>query len=128
VNVEARQSALRDLSILSFLPADVRELVEGSFEEVSFPFGSSIVREGEPADALFILVNGRARVIKRGDGGEEVPLGVLRPGDSFGEMGLLDHATRTATVRATSEVEALRLQRAVFDALLEERPELRHYL
>ncbi len=128
MNEEARQAVLRELPILSFLPPDVRELVEGSFEEVSFPFGSSIVREGEPADALFVLVNGRARVLKRGDGGEEVPLGVLRPGDSFGEMGLLNHAVRTTTVRANSEVEALRLQRSVFDSLLEERPELRHYL
>jgi ATP-binding cassette subfamily B protein len=76
------------------------------------------VRESDEADALYILTSGRARVIKRGDHGEEVPLGSLAAGDFFGELALLENSPRTATVRASSAVEVLRLNRAVFEGLV----------
>jgi len=118
---------LHNLPALALLPPKSRKLVVDSFVPAAFPFGSVIVREGDPADALFVLASGRARVIKQGDRSEEIPLNVLRPGDTFGEIGLLEHATRTATVRASGEVEVFRLDRSVFDALVENYPEIREY-
>ena len=111
---------LDNLPILRLLPGDARALVVGSFEPVSFSFGDTIVREGEVADAFYVLASGRARIVKNADTGEEIPMSSLRAGDSFGEMGLLDHSTRTATVRAgaTSEVIVAALDRAAFDHLL----------
>src|SRR5205823_13629205 len=91
---------------------------------VSFPFGEVIVREGEPADAFYLLVSGTARVVKRGESGDEVALNVLHGGDSFGEMALLTDTTRVASVRASGQVEALRLDRAVFSALTRSHPEV----
>jgi len=118
---------LDDLPILQFLPEKVRTLVVDSFVPGSFTFGQTIVREGEPADAFYVLVSGQARVVKQGDNGEDISLNVLRTGDSFGEMGLLEEASRNATVRATSEVSVLKLDRAVFQALIHTEPEIRHY-
>ena len=122
---------LADLPILRYLPDGVRDRVIESFEPVSFTFGMPIVREGEPADALYLLVSGRARVVKNaardGTTNGELSLGVLKAGDTFGEIGLLEQTTRTLTVRASGDVEALRLDREVFDVLLRERPELRQY-
>jgi HlyB family type I secretion system ABC transporter len=114
-------------SFLGFLSPEVRATVADRFVRVTHPFGSVIVREGDPADAFYVLVSGRARVVKRADTGEEIPLNSLRPGDSFGEMALLDHTTRMATVRASSDVEALRLDRAEFERLLATTPELKTY-
>jgi CRP-like cAMP-binding protein len=125
--VETSRSALHDLPILQFLPADVRELVVASFVPASFGFGSVIVRAGADADALYVLVAGRARVLREGENGEEISLNVLKPGDSFGEMALLEGARRTATVRASSDVEVRRLDRSVFAALIQRHPELRTY-
>src|SRR5258708_7271125 len=119
---------LHDLPLLTFVPADVRELVVNSFVPASLSFGSPIVREGEEANAFYVLVSGRARVIKTGQGGEEISLNVLRPGDSFGEMALLDRTARTATVRASSDVEVFRLDKSVFNALVERTPDIRKYL
>ena len=117
---------LEALPILRFLPADARALVVSSFVPASCSYGSVIVREGEKADAFFVLASGKARVVKEGAGGGEVSLNVLRPGDSFGEAGLLDpEAIRTATVRASGDVEVLRLDRTVFDALLRIHPQIR---
>ena len=79
-----------ELPAFAILPAEVRALVVDSFEPVSFPFGAVIVREGDAADAFYVLAAGSARVVKQGEHGEEVALNVLRRGDSFGEMALLD--------------------------------------
>jgi HlyB family type I secretion system ABC transporter len=126
-NGSSAHELLRDLPILKYLPADVGTLVMESFVPASYAFGASIVQEGEDADALFVLVNGRARIVKKGESGEEIALNQLRAGDTFGEMGLIEHATRQATVRAMGDVEVLRLDRGVFDALLRSRPEVRQY-
>ena len=104
---------------------DVRKLVAESFEPVSFPFGAVIVREGDEADAFYVLLSGSARAVKTGDAGEDVPFNVLGAGDAFGEVALIEGGTRTATVRASSEVEVLRLDRAVFQALVRANPEIR---
>jgi ATP-binding cassette subfamily B protein len=116
---------LRDLQMLEFMPDELRKLVAESFVLLSFPFGSLIVEEGEEADALFVLASGRARAVQRGDSDEEVALHVLQPGDTFGERGLLAEGPRTASVRASSEVEALRLDRSIFQALVRSYPEIR---
>jgi ABC-type bacteriocin/lantibiotic exporter with double-glycine peptidase domain/CRP-like cAMP-binding protein len=116
---------LRDLPMLEFMPAELRKLVAESFVPLSFPFGAEIVREGDDARALYILASGRARAVQQGDDGEEVPLHVLEPGDAFGERGLLAEAPRTATVRASSEVTALRLDRSIFQALVRSYPGIR---
>ena len=120
--------ALGKLPLLEFLPPAVRAEVARRFVRASYPFGAVIVREGDPADALYVLVSGRARVVKRGDTGEDGPLNVLRAGDAFGEMALLEQTNRMATVRASSDVDALRLDRSAFESLLAAAPDLKKYL
>src|SRR5262252_6401688 len=78
------------------LPEAVRTLLLDSFEPRAYSYGEAIVVEGEEADAFFILVTGTARVLKLGLDGSEVPLNMLRGGDSFGEIGLLLGGTRQA--------------------------------
>ena len=114
-----------ELAAFALLPEQVRTLVAESFELVSFPFGAVIVREGDEADAFYVLAAGSARVVKQGDHGEEVPLNVLHRGDSFGEMALLAETVRLATVRASSAVQALRLGKSVFAALTRSHPQVR---
>ena len=114
-----------ELPAFALLPEQVRTLVAESFEPVSFPFGAVIVREGDEADAFYVLAAGSARVVKQGDHGEEVPLNVLRRGDSFGEMALLADTALLASVRASSAVQALRLGKSVFTALTRSHPQVR---
>ena len=120
-NLDARE-LVGELPAFAILPEAVRTLVAESFEPVSFPFGAVIVREGDEADAFYVLAGGTARVVKQGEHGEEVPLNVLRRGDSFGEMALLAETVRLATVRASSPVQALRLDKSVFTALARSHP------
>jgi ATP-binding cassette subfamily B protein len=119
------RAVLASLPILGFLPADVKGLVVNSFVRTELPFGSLIIREGDEADAFFVLSEGRARVLKKSEQGEEVPLNVLRSGDYFGEIALLEKTRRTATVRASSDVTLFRLDRSVLEALVQDHPEIR---
>ncbi|MEU9130613.1 peptidase domain-containing ABC transporter [Kitasatospora sp. NPDC048540] len=121
----AARGPLGGIPLLANLAPEVRELVADSFEPVRFGFGAVIVREGDPADGYWVLAEGTARAVKRGEHGEEVPLNTLGPGDSFGEVSLLENTTRSSTIRASSEVSALRLDSSVFAALVRAHPSVR---
>jgi HlyB family type I secretion system ABC transporter len=120
-------SVLRDLPFLLLLPDELRDFVTRAFVPAHYTFGNVVVREGDVADSLFVIVSGRALVLKAGVDGNEVSLNQLRAGDSFGETALLDHGTRTATVRANGDLAVLRLDRSAFDALVGARPDARQY-
>ncbi|MBK8003065.1 MAG: peptidase domain-containing ABC transporter [Gemmatimonadetes bacterium] len=124
---DALEAVLADLPLLDILPPEARQLLLERFERVSAPFGTEIVREGETVEALHVVAEGRVRLVKRAENGDELSLTTLRRGDSFGEQGLLEDTPSAVTARASSDVELLRLDRSVFDTLLEDEPELRHY-
>jgi CRP-like cAMP-binding protein len=66
--------------------------------------------------------------VKRGENGDEISLGSLRPGETFGEGGFFEEGgLHPATVRTSSDAEALRLDRTMFEALLRRRPEVRDF-
>jgi HlyB family type I secretion system ABC transporter len=119
---------LRQASFLQFLPPETYARVRTLFRELKFDFGETIVRQGEAADAFYVLVAGRARVLRTTTEGQEVPLNLLRAGDIFGESALLSDEPRNATVRCSTAVEVLRLDREEFRILAEEQPRLKDYL
>ena len=82
--------------------------------------GDAIVVQGDAADHFYVVVRGEVDVVCRSEGGDEVHLATLRPGQFFGEVGLLNYAPRTATVRAKTPVEALSLDRESFRQLIEQ--------
>ncbi|MDP8923213.1 MAG: cyclic nucleotide-binding domain-containing protein, partial [Chloroflexota bacterium] len=83
--------------------------------------GDVIVRQGEPGDRFFLLVDGRVGVVRE-EGGVATVLAALAAGDFFGELALLDDVPRGATVRALTPVEAYTLDRTQFRSLLGRLP------
>jgi NADH dehydrogenase len=79
--------------------------------------GEAIVRQGEPADLFYVILKGEVEVL-RSEHGVEQSLARLSAGESFGEVGLVKHQRRNATVRATEPVDVLSLERADFDLLI----------
>ena len=120
----AAAKAIEELAFFRFLPPLVRDRVVSNLREAEYRFGDIIVREGDPGDAYYILTSGHARVFKTSDTGDEISLGVMREGDEFGEMALVLDEPRSATVRCSSDVTVLRLDRQDFQRLLGEIPEL----
>lgn len=123
--------ALEELPMMMFLPPELKAKVIDCFVPATFGLGGEIVSEGEVADAFYVLTKGRARMVKSGPGGEEIPLTVLRPGQTFGATGLLDPnaiGKRSTTVRASSDVQAFKLDPALFQSLLANNPEVKSYI
>jgi ABC-type bacteriocin/lantibiotic exporter with double-glycine peptidase domain/CRP-like cAMP-binding protein len=119
---EAGGGLLGSLPLLEGLPNQIRELVERCFVRVELEFGEAVVRQGDPPDAYYVIVAGSARVVTENEDGQEVSLNVLGPGDAFGEAALLEGTPRTATVRASHPLTVLRLDRGVFQALIDTYP------
>ncbi len=80
--------------------------------------GETIVEQGEPGDAFYVIVRGRVAVAIVAPDGREVVLNSLGEGDHFGEMALLDDAPRSASVIAQEKSELAILSRNVFFDLL----------
>jgi CRP/FNR family transcriptional regulator/CRP/FNR family cyclic AMP-dependent transcriptional regulator len=80
--------------------------------------GETIVQQGQPGDAFYVLVRGRVAVEIVAPDGREVVLNTLGEGDHFGEMALLDDAPRSASVIAQEKSDLAILSRAVFLDLL----------
>jgi CRP-like cAMP-binding protein len=120
-----QNEVLERSSLFRFLPEERADCLRSVLQEEHFEFGDVIVREGDEANACYILVNGRARVVKEIKDGQEIALAVLRPGDQFGEQALIDGSRRNATVRCSTAVDALRLNRADFLSLLTDHPDLK---
>jgi ABC-type bacteriocin/lantibiotic exporter with double-glycine peptidase domain/CRP-like cAMP-binding protein len=114
---------LYEVGFVHLVPEELRPLVCRMFRHGHFAFGDEIVREGDEPDSLYVLTSGSARVvIRRNDA--DVMLGRLDAGSVFGEAALMAGARRTATVRASEDVEVLRLPREAFDALVDLHPEI----
>ena len=92
-------------------------------EPVPVVDGTDVVREGDPADAFYLVVRGTLGVyIVTGNGDGEKRVTTLGPGAPFGQISLLTEQPRTATVRAESDAEVLRLDRARFLELVQREP------
>ncbi len=72
------------------------------------------VREGEPGSSMFLILEGKAKVISRDEKGQEVELAILKPGEIFGEIALIEPGPRSADVRAITDLKYLEID---WDAL-----------
>src|SRR5882724_2176378 len=116
---------LRRSSVFRFLSDEHFAAIEPLLQEEHYEFGDIIVKQDEAADSFYVLTRGRARAVKIKPDGEEIPLGVLKPGDSFGEAALAEGGTRNATVRCSTGVDVLRIDRDDFQQLVTQEPDLK---
>ncbi len=84
--------------------------------------GGTLLRQGDPGDALIILLTGQARVMMVAANGREITLDYADAGSVLGEIAVLDGGERTASVLAISDCTYLRLSRAAFEAFVERQP------
>lgn len=87
-----------------------------------YPRGSVIVFEEDPGDSLFVVRQGRVKVVLIGEDGREIILGVLGVGEHFGELSLIDEQPRSAHVIAMEDTDLLVLRRDDFRRRVETSP------
>ncbi|XP_026469122.1 cAMP-dependent protein kinase type I regulatory subunit isoform X3 [Ctenocephalides felis] len=113
------EAFLSRVSILESLDKWERLTIADALEPVTFEAGATIVKQGDPGEDFFIIVEGTAKVLqKRVDSDTPVEVGRLGPSDYFGEIALLLDRPRAATVVACGPLKCVRLDRARFERVL----------
>ena len=100
------------------------QLLGASAHERDFGPGETLIRQGDTAAALYVIVSGRVRVTQHQEGGGEHEINALGPGEVVGEMALLDDLPRSATVTAVEPTHVLALPVWEFRATLREHPDI----
>ena len=110
---------LPDVPLFARCTARDLRVVARHIEIVEAPEGTDVVREGEEGETFFIILEGRAAIVRKGR-----TIGELTSGCYFGELALLDPAPRAVTVRAVTPVLLAGLGHRMFKVLLREMPAL----
>jgi CRP/FNR family cyclic AMP-dependent transcriptional regulator len=103
--------------------ATIQRLSALSFRR-SYNQGAIVFSQGDPGDALYGVITGKIRISASSPDGREMFLNIMEPGDTFGEIALLDGRHRTATASATAPSELIIITRDHFLDLLEREPKL----
>ncbi len=110
------------------LPTAMLERIAAITADVTLPRGEWLFREGDPADAVYLVRVGHLEVVREiasdGEDPSEQTINTLTRGAVLGELALLSGSARSASVRALRDTELLRIDRPHFDALLRSEPEL----
>ena len=110
---------LRNVPMFSLLPGDQLLLLTQVVLRKPYPKNSTVMATGDPADALYIVISGRLKVMMSDKKRREIILAILSQGEFFGEMGLIDQAPRSATVTTIEPCELLTITRLDFTKCLQ---------
>jgi len=115
---------IRQVPLFAGLPgSDLEKLAKISIVR-KYPRNTTIFHEGDYADALYLLQDGRVKIQITDLAGREVIVSVLQSGDSFGEMALIDSQERCAQVVTMTDCELMVIASSEFKRLLSESPDL----
>jgi CRP/FNR family transcriptional regulator, cyclic AMP receptor protein len=108
---EARIELLQRMPIFGGIRTEVLQFLLALCPIVSVPASMFFFREHDQGDSMFVLERGKAVVLKFWDSQNQL-LKSLREGDCFGEMAVMDHCPRSASVRAVEDCVAIRISAA----------------
>ena len=93
------------------------ERVASAAAEARFKGGDAIFEDESDGKCLYVLLSGKVKICKEGKTGSEILLGVLRDGDVFGELDLIDQLARSARAVAISDCHLIRIGKTEFELL-----------
>lgn len=122
MSIEQEVEILRRIPLFANVEPSKLKLMCFASERITYKSGQSLFEQGDVGDAAFIIVDGTAEVIVT----REAPMVVAQVGknDIVGEIAILVDIPRTATVRATSELTALKITKDLFFRMVTDFPEM----
>jgi len=114
---------LRGVPLFSALPPPDLQPIAAIAEEHTYADGDTIAVQGEPGEAMHIIVSGDVLVVIRDPNAHESVVATRSRGDVVGEMAVITHEPRIASLLARGDVRVLSIARPQFEAILRERPE-----
>jgi CRP/FNR family cyclic AMP-dependent transcriptional regulator len=122
--LERDVETLRKIPLFAGLPTARLKLIAYTAEVVEFAPGETIVRQGDPADAVYILTEGEGEVFIKDVDGHEIKLTTMGQHSWFGEVAVISKGRRTATIRAVGRVATFKISADVFLDLVRQSPEI----
>ncbi|MQX36702.1 cyclic nucleotide-binding domain-containing protein [Roseospira navarrensis] len=121
--VAGEAALLKRLAFFAGLDTSTLKLIAFTSSRVVYRAGEVLMRQGEPGEDAYVIVDGMADVlVERND--SETAVAERGPGDLIGELALLCDAPRSATVRARTQIEVLLISRDVLFRLLDDNPQV----
>ena len=122
------QTILEGNRLFRGLPAATIQQIAALSTRRTYGLGAIVFSQADPGEALYGVVTGAIRISASTADGREMFLNIMGPGDTFGEIALLDGHRRTATATATAPSELIQIAREPFLALLQREAELVKHL
>ena len=122
--LERDVETLRKVPLFTGLLTARLKLIAYTADVIEFAPGETIVRQGDPADAVYILTEGEAEVLLKDVDGHEMMLTTMGRNSLFGETAVICKGRRTATVRARDRVVTFKISADVFLDLVRQSPEI----
>ena len=118
------ESILSNIDLFKMLPPNEKQVIVERLHRQVYLKGEVVVREGENGGSFFIVIKGNLEVLKQKKDGSPTVIGALSAGQFFGELALLTGEPRSATIKAVTDSELLRLEKSDFKEILERHPSL----
>ena len=114
---------LRRVPLFAQIEPAKLKLLAFTSERMTFSPDQAFFRQGDSGDAAYVLISGEAEVLAETPDGE-IPVAKIGPNAIIGEIAILCDVPRTATVKASSKLEALKIDKEDFLRLIREFPEM----
>jgi CRP-like cAMP-binding protein len=114
---------LRQVPLFSGVAPAKLKLLAFTSERVAYRPGETLFHQGDPGDAAYVILTGRADILAESPGGQ-IKIAELTDNAIVGEIAILCDVSRTATVRAALMTEALRIRKDDFLKLLADNPDM----
>lgn len=123
MTLETEVQSLRQVPMFRDVDPARLKLLAFTSERVQFAGGQRFFSQGDPSDAAYVILDGRANVLLNTPGGE-IQVAELGSNALVGEMGILSDTPRSATIMAAEPTTALRIDKRVFLELLAQFPQM----
>ncbi len=113
---------LRKVDLFSALSDEELQSVSDRKIVRRYPKDAVILNEGDHSDALYVIKEGKVKVVKSGPDGKEVVIALMAAGDYFGEISLIDEQPRSASIIAKQNSELIIIRKSDFQEILMSNP------
>ena len=128
INSSLSRTYLQRVPLFQGMTDENMDKVMELIETVEYPKHRVVVETGDVGDSMFVILAGSLEVYHVDPPGKKIVFAILRAGDYFGEMSLIDGKGRSAAIATLEPSMLLRLGKSDFDLLIDRSPEFRHHL
>ena len=115
---------LKGIELFESLSVGELAAIGSVVEEVDYPAGEIIIKEGDAGDTLFLMVKGEVSVIKDMGERDEVEIDRMKDGEYFGEMALFEDTSRSVSIRTEKPSAFMVLYKQEFKEIVREYPQI----